>query len=98
MLAHASSLTQPSDVWALFSDDEEARSLLVGVAGLERLAESDARRTKLDRVVERLERDVAKRRWKVIDAEMVRLSEAGLEIPASLRAEQNLLAATLKKG
>jgi hypothetical protein len=68
------------------------------VSGLERLAGSDDRRAKLERVVERLDRDAAKRRWKAIDDEMVRLSEAGLEIPASLRAEQNTLAATLKKG
>ncbi len=98
LLEHASSLSQPSDAWELFSEDEEARSVLVGVSGLERLAGSDDRRAKLERVVERLDRDAAKRRWKAIDDEMVRLSEAGLKIPASLRAEQNTLAATLKKG
>ncbi len=98
LLEHAPSLTQPPDVWRLFSEDEEARSVLVGVSGLERLAGSDDRRAKLERVVERLDRDAAKRRSKAIDDEMVRLSEAGLEIPASLRAEQNTLATTLKKG
>ena len=98
LVEHASSLAQPPDVWGLFSEDEEARSVLVGVEGLVRLAASDDRRAKLERVVERLERDAAMRRWKAIDAEMVRLSDAGLDIPASLRAEQNALAATLKKG
>ncbi|HZO92639.1 MAG TPA: DNA primase [Candidatus Baltobacteraceae bacterium] len=98
MLEHASSLTQPSDVWALFSEDEEARSVLVGVSGLVRLADPDARRAKLERVVDHLDRDAAQRRRKTIDAEMVRLSDAGLEIPAALRAEHNALAARLKKG
>ena len=98
MAASASSLTQPSDVFALFSEDEDLAGALVAVSGVERLADSEARRAKLDRVVARLERDDAMRRYKAVDAEIARLFEAGLEIPPELRAEQNALAATLKKG
>ena len=98
LLEHARSLTQPSDVFALFSEDGESTSVLVAVSGVERLADTDARRDKLERVVARLERDDAMRRFKAVDAEITRLFEAGESVPPALRAEQNALAATLKKG
>jgi hypothetical protein len=98
MVEHARSLSQPSDVFALFSGEEELANVLATVSDLERLADSEARRAKLDRVVARLERDDLTRRYKALDAEITRLFEAGLDVPASLRAEQNALAATLKKG
>jgi DNA primase len=98
MVEHGRSLTQPSDVFALFSGEEELANVVVAVSSVERLADSEARRAKLDRVVARLERDDAMRRYKALDAEITRLFEAGLDVPASLRAEQNALAATLKKG
>ena len=98
MVAEARSLSQPSDVFALFSEDDDARSVLLSVESVERLADSEARRAKLDRVVERFQRDDAARRYKALDAEITRLFEAGLDIPATLRAEQNALASTLKKG
>ncbi len=98
MVAHARSLTQPSDVFALFSDEEDSAKVLVAVSGVERLADPEARRAKLDRVVARLERDDAMRRYKALDAEITRLFETGQDVPAALRAEQNALAATLKKG
>jgi DNA primase catalytic core len=98
MVAEARSLSQPSDVFSLFSEDDDARSVLLSVESVERLADSEARRAKLDRVIERLQRDDAARRYKALDAEITRLFEAGLDIPATLRAEQNALATTLKKG
>ncbi|HWT06637.1 MAG TPA: DNA primase [Xanthomonadales bacterium] len=98
MVAEARSLSQPSDVFSLFSEDDDARSVLLSVESVERLADSEARRAKLDRVIERLQRDDAARRYKALDAEITRLFEAGLDIPATLRAEQNALASTLKKG
>ncbi len=98
MVAEARSLTQPSDVFSLFSEDDDARSVLLSVESVERLADSEARRAKLDRVIERFQRDDAARRYKALDAEITRLFEAGLDIPPTLRAEQNALASTLKKG
>nr|MDP9107042.1 hypothetical protein [Candidatus Eremiobacteraeota bacterium] len=98
MVAEARSLSQPSDVFSLFSEDDDARSVLLSVESVERLADSEARRAKLDRVIERLQRDDAARRYKAVDAEITRLFEAGLDIPPTLRAEQNALATTLKKG
>lgn len=98
MVTEARSLTQPSDVFSLFSEDDDARSVLLSVESIERLADSEARRAKLDRVVERLQRDDAVRRYKALDAEMDALLEAGLDVPPALRAELNALATTLKKG
>jgi hypothetical protein len=98
MVAEARSLSQPSDVFSLFSEDDDARSVLLSVESVERLADSEARRAKLDRVIERFQRDDDARRYKALDAEITRLFEAGLDIPATLRAEQNALASTLKKG
>jgi len=98
MVAEARSLAQPSDVFSLFSEDDDARGVLLSVESVERLADSEARRAKLDRVIERLQRDDATRRYRAVDAEITRLFEAGLDIPATLRAEQNALATTLKKG
>ncbi|HEV2643948.1 MAG TPA: DNA primase [Candidatus Elarobacter sp.] len=98
MVAEARSLAQPSDVFSLFSEDDDARSVLLSVESVERLADSEARRAKLDRVIERLQRDDDARRYRAVDAEITRLFEAGLDIPATLRAEQNALASSLKKG
>jgi tellurite resistance protein len=98
LVEHARSLAQPSDVFALFSENEDLANVLVAVSGVERLADSEARRAKLDRVVARLERDDALRRYKAVDAEITRLFEAGLDVPAALRAEHQELFTTLKKG
>jgi DNA primase len=98
MIEHARSLAQPSDVFALFNEDGDATSALIAVSGVERLADPDHRRAKLERVVLRLERDDATRRYKALDAEQTRLFEAGEPVPATLRAELATLAAKLKKG
>lgn len=98
MVEHARSLAQPSDVVALFTEDDESRNALLSCAGVVRLADSEARRTHFDRIAERLQRDDVKRRYKALDAEMNRLVEAGHSVPASLRAEHSALAESLKKG
>lgn len=98
MVEHARSLAQPSDVVALFTEDDESRNALLSCAGVVRLADSEARRMHFDRISERLQRDDVKRRYKALDEEMNRLVEAGHSVPASLRAEHSALAETLKKG
>ncbi|BDE05587.1 hypothetical protein WPS_08630 [Vulcanimicrobium alpinum] len=95
---HAGSLAQPSDVFAVFAGDDDAAATLASVSGAVRLADSDDRRAKLDRVVARFARDDAERRYRELDGEMTRLFEADRPIPDMLRAELNALSSQLKKG
>jgi hypothetical protein len=98
MVAEARSLSQPSDVFSLFSEDDDARSVLLSVESVERLADSEARRAKLDRVIERFQRDDAQRHYLDVRKRMDSLMEAGQPVPADLRAEYADLALTLQKG
>jgi DNA primase len=94
--AQARSLVQPSDVHALLAGDEDAAATLASVSGIVRFADSDERRAKLDRVVARFARDDAERRYREVDARLVRHIEAGEPVPTDLRAEHAALAAELK--
>jgi DNA primase catalytic core len=94
--AHARSLVQPSDVRAVFAGDEDATAALASVSGVVVFADSEERRAKLDRVVERFARDDAERRYRELDGEMTRLYEADQPVPSDLRAELAALAAELK--
>jgi replicative DNA helicase len=98
MVAEARSLSQPSDVFSLFSEDDDARGVLLSVESVERLADSEARRAKLDRVIERFQRDDAQRQYLDVRKRMDSLMEAGQPVPADLRAEYADLALTLQKG
>ena len=93
---HARSLVQPSDVHALFAGDEDAAATLASVSGVVRLADTEERRAKLDRVVVRFARDDAERRYRELDERIDRLFEAGEPVPSDLRAEHAALAAELK--
>ncbi|HEX3468846.1 MAG TPA: DNA primase [Candidatus Elarobacter sp.] len=94
--AHARSLVQPSDVRAVFAGDEDATAALASVSGVVVFADSEERRAKLDRVVERFARDDAERRYRELDGELTRLFEADQPVPSDLRAELAALAAELK--
>ena len=94
--AHARSLVQPSDVRAVFAGDEDATAALASVSGVVVFADSEERRAKLDRVVERFARDDAERRYRELDGEITRLFEAEQPVPSDLRAEHAALAAELK--
>jgi DNA primase len=96
LCAHARSLVQPSDVHALFAGNEDAAVTLASVSGIVRFADTEERRAKLDRVVVRLARDDAERRYREVDARLVRHIEAGEPVPTDLRAEHAALAAQLK--
>jgi DNA primase len=94
-------LLQPSDIGALFSDDDEASAILHTIAGMERsvtvrFAGGDERRAYLDRVVARFHVDDLQRRYREVDSLVNRLVEAGESIPHDVRAEYNALAAKLK--
>ncbi|MBV9440233.1 MAG: DNA primase [Candidatus Eremiobacteraeota bacterium] len=96
LLAHARSLTQPSDVHALFAGDDDAASALASISGVVRLADGDDRRAKLDRVVARFARDDAERRYRELGSRIDRLFEAGEAVPNELRKEHEALGLRLK--
>jgi hypothetical protein len=96
--AHARSLVQPSDVFAVFQGDEDAAATLASVSGSVRLADAEDRRAKLDRVVARFARDDAERRYRELDEELTQLVDADRPVPDDLRAEHVALAVQLKKG
>jgi DNA primase len=94
-------LLQPSDVRALFSEDDEASAALNALEGAERsiivrFAGTQERRAYLDRVIERFRLDDLQRRYREVDSLMNRLHDAGESIPRDMRDEHGALAAKLK--
>jgi hypothetical protein len=94
-------LLQPTDVRVLFSEDDEASTVLSAISGAERsvtvrFVDSDARRAYLDRVVERFEVADLQCRYREVDSLINRLVEAGASIPRDVRDEYAALAAKLK--
>jgi DNA primase len=94
-------ILQPSDVLALFSEDDDATATLTAIAGSERSAtvrfvDGDARRAFMDRVVQRFAADDLQRRYREVDSTVNQLFESGRPIPRELRDEHNQLAATLR--
>lgn len=101
LLERAAELTQPADVFALFSDDGDVSATLASIAGAERsqivrFADSDARRAYLDRLMERFAADDRRRQFRELDARMNALLEAGEPVPPQLREEHSALAARRK--
>jgi DNA primase len=101
LMEHRKELLQPSDVRALFSDDDEASAVLSALESAERsvtvrFAGSDERRTYLDRVVARFAAADLQRRYRELDSLMNRLVEAGQSVPRDVRDEHRALAAKLK--
>jgi DNA primase len=94
-------LLQPSDVRALFSEDDEASAVLNAISSAERsmtvrFPDSDERRVYLDRVIERFRIDDLQRRYRELDSLMNRLHDAGEAVPREVRDEHRVLAAKLK--
>jgi DNA primase len=96
LCSQAGSLAQPSDVWAVFTGDDDAAATLASVSGFVRFAESEDRRAKLDRVVTRFARDDAERRARELGEHIDRLYEAGEHVPADLRDQHADLVRSLK--
>jgi DNA primase len=96
LCTQARSLVQPSDVWAVFSGDDDAAATLTSVSGFVRFAESEDRRAKLDRVVARFARDDAEHRARELGERINRLYEAGEHVPVDLRDEHADLVRRLK--
>jgi DNA primase len=94
-------LLQPSDIHALFSDDDEASAIYAAITSAERsvtvrFADTDERRAYLDRVLARFVIDDLQRRYREVNSLVDRLVEAGESIPRDVRDEYNALAAKLK--
>jgi hypothetical protein len=90
-------------VFALFSDDGDVSAALASIAGAERspivrFADTQARRTFLDRLIERFAADDRQRRFRELDARMNLLLEAGQPVPPELREEHNALHVARLKG
>jgi len=94
-------ILQPSDVRALFTEDDEASAILATIASADRsitvrFANTDERRAYLDRVIERFAVDDLQRRYRELDSMVNQLVEARQSIPREVRDEYNALAAKLK--
>lgn len=94
-------LLQPSDVLALFSEDDAASATLATIAGTERsvlvrFANTDARRDYLARVIDRFAIEDLERRYRDVGAHIDRLFEAGERVPTELRDEHAALSKKLK--
>jgi hypothetical protein len=61
-----------------------------------RFNDADGRRETLERIVTRLTRDDAERRYREIGAEIDRLIEADQSVPSELRADHEALGLKLK--
>ncbi len=101
ILEHAPTLTQPSDVLALFSDDDELVELLAWLERPERSAtvrfpDHDARIEHLERIVARLEAEQAEARYRELCRLQEQLVSAGQPVPRELRDEFAMLVSKLK--
>lgn len=102
MVEQASELTQPSDVLALFSADDEAMAVLTALdrqerSGAVRFVDTEARRRHLERVVQRLCEDDERARMRELDRRIDELLVAGQPVPRELRDEFSTLVSKLKK-
>ncbi len=85
-------LLQPSDVLALFAQDDTATTALSRIVGADRSAtvrfkDGDERRIHLERVVARFASDDLRRRYSELHAQVNSIVEAGERVPADLRDE-----------
>jgi hypothetical protein len=94
-------LLQPSDVLALFAEDDTATTVLSRIVGSERSAtvrfkDGDERRAHLERVVARFASDDLRRRYSELHAQVNSIVEAGERVPADLRDEYAAVGKQLK--
>jgi DNA primase len=94
-------LLQPSDVLALFAEDDVATTVLARIVGAERSAtvrfkDSDERRAHLEAVVARFAIADLERRYSDLHAQVNRIVEAGERVPADLRDEYAAVGKQLK--
>lgn len=102
LLEHADRIEQTADVFAIFADDNESVGVLTSLgqrdrSSIVRYEDSTQRRAHLERVVERLQLDDAKRRYSELSRKIDELLTAGQNINSDLRDEFDALVAKLKK-
>jgi DNA primase len=90
----AADLGEPSDLTALFADDEQAINILADLGGLE--LDADDRRVHLERIVAKLEADRARARYEELNKLQDEKFAAGEPIPTALRDEFRALVSKLK--
>jgi replicative DNA helicase len=102
LLANADRISQTADVFTLFADDNDSVGVLTSLgrrdrSSIVRYEDSTQRRAHLERVVERLQLDDAKRRYQELSRQIDELLMAGQNISSDLRDEFDALVAKLKK-
>jgi len=102
ILEHASTLEQPADVFALFAEDSDSVGLLTAIGRRDRSStvryeDSAQRRSHLDRVVERLQLEADRVRYRELSRRIDETLMAGAPIADELRREFDELVSRLKK-
>ncbi|MBV9269457.1 MAG: DNA primase [Candidatus Eremiobacteraeota bacterium] len=102
ILEHASSLEQPADVFALFTEDSDSVGLLTTIGRRDRSStvryeDAAQRRSHLDRVVERLQLEADRMRYQELSRRIDETMMAGAPIADELRREFDELVSRLKK-
>jgi DNA primase len=102
LASNAEGLESTTDVFTLFGDDSETLELLSGLSQRDRSSilpytDSDERRAHLERVVERLQLDDERERYRELSLKIDELATAGQNISTELRGEYDSLVAKLKK-
>jgi DNA primase len=101
LASNAEQLESTTDVFTLFGDDSETLELLSGLSQRDRSSilpytDSDERRAHLERVVERLQLDDERERYRELSLKIDELATAGQNISTELRGEYDSLVAKLK--
>lgn len=94
IVAHERELSRPSDLLALFSDDEEALGVLTDLGGLK--LDEEARRAHLERIVAKLEEDAASARYRELSRLQDEMFLSGRPVPREVRDEFATLVSKLK--
>ncbi|MDQ6931587.1 MAG: DNA primase [Candidatus Eremiobacteraeota bacterium] len=102
ILKHSTDLAQTADVFALFAEESGTVELLSDLQRRDRsstlrYAGTDERRAHLERVVERLELQDRRRRYREVDHRINELTTAGSSVPEELKSEYFELVSRLKK-
>jgi DNA primase len=101
LVRDADRLERTADVFSLFSGDDETLAVLSGLSQRDRSStspykDSDERRAHLERVVERLQLDDERERYRELSLKIDELATAGQNISTQLRGEYDSLVAKLK--
>jgi DNA primase len=102
LVENADRIVQTADVFSLFADDTESMGVLTSLgqrdrSSIVRYEDSTQRRAHLERVVERLQLDDAKRRYQELSRHIDEMLMAGQNVSSDIRDEFDALVAKLQK-